>query len=306
MRSSKPSSIEQISKRAARLGIETQYRDARGLQQIADPEALARVTAAMAGSNRPARRLLPRTVVVRRDQGLQLSLRSDARTKIQWEIVSNINVSNANLSDAVLLNGNIAAGTSNSATIRLPDDLPLGTYGLKVAAQSSGKERVEEATLLSAPREAFQGSEAGPRRLWALAVQLYGVRSRRNWGHGDFTDLGGLIELAADLGAAGVALNPLHALFDDHAEAASPYSPNSRLFLNPLYVDLEAIPEFPGLEAAGLGREVEALRQRELVVHAGVASVKTRALALAYEHFRQAAGTRRRAFENFRRERGPV
>src|ERR1700730_13587827 len=44
MRSSKSSSLEQISKRAARLGIETQYRDAQGQQQIADPEALARVT----------------------------------------------------------------------------------------------------------------------------------------------------------------------------------------------------------------------------------------------------------------------
>ena len=143
------------------------------------------------------------------------------------------------------------APRSRSA-IALPADLPLGSYRLKVVAQSAGKESLEEATLLRAPGQAFQGPASGPRRLWALAVQLYGVRSRRNWGHGDFTDLIGLLELAAALGAAGVALNPLHALFDDRAEAASPYSPNSRLFLNPLYIDVDAIPEFPGLAAAGL------------------------------------------------------
>ena len=59
-----------------------------------------------------------------------------------------------------------------------------------------------------------------------------------------------LIDLAADLGASGIGLNPLHALFDDRAHEASPYFPNSRLFLNPLYIDVEAVPEFPGLAAA--------------------------------------------------------
>ncbi len=39
---------------------------------------------------------------------------------------------------------------------------------------------------------AFQGDG---RRGWIIAVQLYAVRSRRNWGHGDFTDLAALIEL---------------------------------------------------------------------------------------------------------------
>src|SRR5438132_1495416 len=77
------------------------------------------------------------------------------------------------------------------------------------------------------PQQAYQGADGAPRRTWALAVQLYGVRSRRNWGHGDFTDLANLIELAATLGAAGVGLNPLHALFDDCAQEASPYFPNS-------------------------------------------------------------------------------
>jgi len=293
--------MEEISKRASRLGIETQFRDAQGLERVADPEGLARVTAVMAASPQPARLLLPPTVVVRQGQGLTLRLGTDARTKVRWEIFPD-----ANFSTAAVPNSSITAGASESAAISLPGDLPLGTYELKVAARSSGNETFEAATLLSAPPQASQGPEAAPRRLWALAVQLYGVRSRRNWGCGDFTDLAGLLELAAELGAAGIALNPLHALFDDHAEAASPYSPNSRLFLSPLYIDVEAIPEFPGLEAAGLQAEVEGLRKRELVDYPGVAAAKTRGLRLAYERFGGAEASRRQAFEEFRRERGPL
>ena len=47
---------------------------------------------------------------------------------------------------------------------------------------------------------------------------------------------------ASALGADGVGLNPLHALFDDRPGDCSPYSPNSRLFLNALYIDVEKIP----------------------------------------------------------------
>ena len=98
----------------------------------------------------------------------------------------------------------------------------------------------ETVPLIVAPPSAFGGDFD---RGWLLAVQLYGVRSARNWGIGDFSDLEGLIELAGQLGADGVGLNPLHALFDDRPGDCSPYSPNSRLFLNPLYIDVEKIPE---------------------------------------------------------------
>jgi len=136
-------------------------------------------------------------------------------------------------------------------------------------------------------------------------VQLYGVRSLGNWGHGDFTDLAGLVDLAGELGAAGIGLNPLHALFDDRASNASPYSPNSRLFLSPLYIDVDAIPEFPGLQAAGLEEEVERLRKQDIVDYDGVANAKMRALELAYEGFRQEGSVERRgAFDRFRQARG--
>src|SRR5207253_5131698 len=93
----------------------------------------------------------------------------------------------------------------------------------------------------AAPRRA-SGSDFD--RCWMLSVQLYDVRSARNWGIGDFSDLHRLIEFAAQLGADGVGLNPLHLLCDDRPADRSPYSPNSRLFLNPLYIDVERIPGF--------------------------------------------------------------
>ena len=154
-------------------------------------------------------------------------------------------------------------------------------------------------------RPAFQGMPALPQRSWAMAGQLYGVRSRRNWGHGDFTDLANLIDIAAALGAAGIGLNPLHALFDDRAEEASPYFPSSRLFLNPLYIDIEAIPEFPRPARAEFRSVIESLQAREFVDYSTVADIKTKALALAHRAF-QERGThdRRRAFDEFRRQRG--
>jgi len=149
--------------------------------------------------------------------------------------------------------------------------------------------------------EAFQGP-AG--RFWMLAVQLYGIRSGRNWGHGDFSDLLALIEWAARLGAAGIGLNPLHALFDDRPGEPSPYSPNSRLFLNPRYIDVEAVDDFGDI--AGVTSEIEQCRRAELVDYAAVAALKDRCLRLAYRAFcEKAAPARREDFEAFRQSRSP-
>src|ERR1044072_135137 len=107
--------------------------------------------------------------------------------------------------------------------------------------------------------------QCGERRMWGLSVPLYALRSVQNWGHGDFGDLAGLIETMSAVGCCAIGLNPLHALFPDRAEDASPYSPNSRLFLNPLYIDLNAVDEFPGVAALGLEAEIAALRAANIV-----------------------------------------
>jgi 4-alpha-glucanotransferase len=149
---------------------------------------------------------------------------------------------------------------------------------------------------------AFQGA-AEPS--WGIAVQLYAVRSAANWGIGDFTDLRSILETAARCGASAVGLNPLHALFLDRPESASPYAPNSRLFLNPLYIDVTAIPEFEGIQDAALGEAVDALRASELVDYAGVAALKERTLRAVYARFlERATPDRTSRFEHFRAEQG--
>ena len=150
---------------------------------------------------------------------------------------------------------------------------------------------------------AFQGDGS---RVWGLAVQLYAVKSRRNWGHGDFGDLKRLIEIAAARGAGAIGLNPLHALFPDRADQSSPYAPNSRLFLNILYIDVTAIPELGSLSPEET-RDAARLRDTELIDYRGVAALKLAALRRAYRTFQSKAVPERRAdFEAFREEQGEI
>jgi 4-alpha-glucanotransferase len=164
-----------------------------------------------------------------------------------------------------------------------------------IQALSHGRDKPLQPHEKVEPLRAFQGEG----RHWALAIQLYSLRSARNGGIGDFTDLKQLIEIAAANGAAAIGLNPLHALFPDRPQDASPYAPNSRLFLNVLAVDVAALPEAP--------REATAARppDPDLIDYAAVGKRKLAAFRVAYQKFRDRPRTARRDdFEAFRADRG--
>jgi 4-alpha-glucanotransferase len=282
--------MNDVSDLATQWGVAAEYSDAFGNRRAVDRDVLAHIVGAISGGRPTPHRLLPRTLVVRRGRDARIHIPGcHPHCRVNWDIV---------WSDRV-----VASGAGEGPVITAPG-IAAGTYELRVHITAPDATRQESATLLVAPPMAYQGKKPDA-RLWTLSVQLYGVRSHRNWGHGDFTDLAELLTLAAKVGAAGIALNPLHALFDDRPEQNSPYSPNSRLFLNPLYIDVSAIPEFPGAAAAGLEQEIERLRQQEFVDHVGVAAAKLAGLRLAYDRFcRQADAQRRTRFDAFRRERG--
>jgi len=155
--------------------------------------------------------------------------------------------------------------------------------------------------------------EAG--RSWGFSLNLYALRSRRNWGIGDFTDLRTFVRFAADAGAGIVGVNPLHALHYSNPEAASPYSPSSRYFFNPIYVDIEAVPEFssPNARAKRLRTRVATepfaatlalLRDEPAVAYARVARAKWSALEELYGILGEQRGERYAALAAFIRASG--
>lgn len=173
-----------------------------------------------------------------------------------------------------------------------------------------------EMSLIVCPATCYQPpAVSGERKAWGVSVQLYGVRSARNWGMGDFTDLANLVDWAAGAGAALVGVNPLHALYLHNPRHCSPYSPSSRQFLNLLYIDVEAVPDYAECEAAraavadpGFQRRLAALRTAPLVDYAGVAQAKSTILQRLYEHFRAhhlaVDSARARAFRAYCDEQG--
>jgi 4-alpha-glucanotransferase len=91
------------------------------------------------------------------------------------------------------------------------------------------------------------------RRCWGFTVQLYSVRSRRSWGHGDLRDLADLARWsAAHHGADFIMINPLHAAEPTVPVSDSPYLPMSRRYTSPLYLRIEDIAEYQQLTATQL------------------------------------------------------
>jgi len=160
------------------------------------------------------------------------------------------------------------------------------------------------------PGICYQPAVLAARKCWGLGIQLYTLRSARNWGMGDFRDLCELIEAAAPRGCEVVGLNPLHALFLADPALCSPYSPSSRQFLNVLYICVETVPEFqscstvqtlcsdPSFQAA-----LAVLRATDSVLYPQVATLKLSALRLLCEDFLQtqlhAGSARGEAFLEF-------
>ncbi|HEV8422960.1 MAG TPA: 4-alpha-glucanotransferase, partial [Chthoniobacterales bacterium] len=181
--------------------------------------------------------------------------------------------------------------------VPLPAPLKLGYHQVKLYwVKEPEQTAFADARFIVCPRRAhaLEGRIAG------VAVSLYGLRSARNWGCGDFTDLRGAIDAFAPAGAAFIALNPLHAIANRQPYNTSPYLPQSTLFRNFLYLDVERVPGYVHEDARQ--HEIETLRATEFVEYEGVAGLKLRALRDAFARFLASGHTG--AFEQFVQSEG--
>ncbi len=158
-------------------------------------------------------------------------------------------------------------------SVELIDDHPAGSGG-----RNAGSHMLENAASCFVPD--FLSAE----RVWGLSLQLYELRSERNWGIGDLEDLRVMIDMVASLGGDFIGLNPLHAPFLADAGRCSPYEPSNRLFLNPLYIAVDKLPGFqPDAEQQAA---ISALRATDLVAYGAVTDVKLSALRSIWERWK--------------------
>lgn len=266
-------------------GVQSEFVDALGKLRVTDPVALKSILDAL--PEKRVYRFVSGPVVVRALGHPRTELTAIGAQPLKWKLTANGKL--------------IARGETREPVIAWPAGLPLGYHRLTL---TDAEGVTEEVPMIVAPERAFGGDFD---RGWLLAVQLYSVRSDRNWGIGDFTDLADLVRLAKQLGADGVGLNPLHVLFDDHPADCSPYSPNSRLFINPLYIDVEAIPEFSPDLVPDAAPTAARLREGDRVPYADMAALKWLGLRAAFNSFvTSASEARRKEFDGFRAARAPL
>jgi 4-alpha-glucanotransferase len=197
-------------------------------------------------------------------------------------------------------------------SVRLPLHLPAGYYDIAVKCGA-----VESTTrYIAAPARAWMHPElARGGRAAGVAIALYGLRSARNWGCGDFRDLWSAIDWAADdLRAGFVGLNPLHAIHNRRPFNTSPYLPNCIFYQNFLYLDVEGMDEYARCgraqrlrQSPEVEREIEELRASEFVEYERVAALKLRFLGLLFIQFlseRKKNAAYGQEFDAFRQREG--
>ena len=141
--------MNDILERAARCGLETEYRDAFGQLQSVEPEVLARLldSLAVGGEERP--RMLPRTVVVRGQDDHPLRLNVPEGLPLRWEIWSE---------------QKIAGGEGASPVLHLPQSLPHGVFRLHVRVAAPAGPLTNVACLVVCPDRKKKYCRPAPHR----------------------------------------------------------------------------------------------------------------------------------------------
>ena len=194
----------------------------------------------------------------------------------------------------------------------LPESLPLGYHQLSL----KNRALVGQCQLVVAPSACYEPeSLMNGEKIWGSSLQLYTVRSENNWGMGDFSDLKQLAIELAEQGADIVGLNPIHSLYPANPLHCSPYSPSSRNYINPLYIDVTALHEYKHCQKIAkiisddqFKEQLAQVRAAEYVDYELLAHLKYSVLDAAFHHFCSVdvknKSARSKAFDRYRRSKG--
>jgi len=315
---------------ASRCGIEASFRDARGETHRTSPETRRSLLAAMgitAEDDETALKAiaeldrldwekpLPPVCVLRQSEkqfSVDVSLPAGTEA-ISWRITledSSERRGGALFESLDLLRRHESGGTARERRrLLLSGPIPFGYHSLNV---EPGRGRC---ALIVTPGRCWLPSKIeNGQQLWGVTSQLYLLRSSENWGIGDYGDLRQLVGMLVSRGADVVGLNPLHALFLDDPEHASPYSPASRLQLNVLNIDVGSAAKFTPcakarrrINSKSFRRDLTQCREAPLLDYSGVVELKLPVLRLLFESSRNNRDSSQwQAFEAFRRDGGQV
>ena len=119
----------------------------------------------------------------------------------------------------------------------LPKQLRLGYHRAKIYwVREPELEEFGEARLIVCPSR----TAALDHRVAGVALSLYGLRSKRNWGIGDFTDLRAVVEAFAPAGGGLYRAESFCMRFRIGSRStSSPYLPQCALYRNFIYLDVE-------------------------------------------------------------------
>jgi 4-alpha-glucanotransferase len=248
---------------AAAYGVATEFWDQSGAHQVVSDDTVVAVLAALGvDATSPAsigaalaerrmrdwRRTLPPVFVVRQGDPATcwVHLPHGDAVRMRIELEDGGSRSDVAQVDRWVEPQDVDGTLVGEAAFGLPIDLPTGWHRLhaELSAQD-GTTSFASTTLVVTPRRLELPPRLRTRRGWGFATQLYSLRSRRSWGLGDVADLEDLVSWSGrQLGADFVLVNPLHAASPVPPMAPSPYLPVTRRFANPIYLRVEAIPEY--------------------------------------------------------------
>ncbi len=134
-------------------------------------------------------------------------------------------------------------GTHHAVSLETKRAL-LAAMGLEAKSQGDVRDHAWSLRAMAdvnVTEACYQSPLLKERRVFGLSAHLYALRHAGDWGIGDFETLAQTAEATAAIGGQLLGLNPLHHMFTDDRERVSPYQPSDRRFIDPIYIDVEAL-----------------------------------------------------------------